>query len=108
MIRKHRCGGDCESCRRGCERSENMKTGSGSELADIARLGDYLSERYTATTLVEKVQNEYDPEYISFFGIGAAMQSFLTKKRDRLGLKITDRDIARIAHAVVERGDIVY
>ena len=113
MLRKHKCGGDCESCRRGCGngriRSENRAmTENGSDLGDIQKLGEYLSERYSARSLITEIRNVYDPNYLALFGVEGAMVSYLTHFRDSLGLRIEMEDIEKMAAAIIEKGDIVY
>lgn len=113
MLRKHKCGGDCESCRRGCGngtiRSDNRAmTDNGSDMEDIRRLADYLSERYTAQSLMVEIRQVYDPNYLAFFGMSGAMESYLTHFRDSLGLHIEREDIRKMAGAIIEKGDITY
>ena len=111
MRLKRKCGGDCGSCRLGCERKEPdvsyNETPNGSDLNDIRALGDYLSQRYTAQSLIAEVREVYDPNYLAFFGVPGAMESYLTHFRDNLGLKIDREDIRTMAHAIVERGDFM-
>ena len=40
-----------------------------SEMEDIRSLGQYLSERYTAQSLIAEVRAVYDPNYLAFFGV---------------------------------------
>ena len=111
MLRKNRCGGDCESCRRGCGgdgriRSMNIeRTEYGSDLSEIRKLGEHLSGNYTARSLIEEVRRVYDPNYLAFFGVHGAMESYLTHFRDSLGLKIDREDIRIMANAITDRGD---
>ena len=110
MKLRKRCGGDCQSCRRGCtDREEPVmspnRTPNGSEMEDIRGLGQYLSERYTAQSLIAEVRRVYDPNYLAFFGVHGAMESYLTHFRDSLGLKIDREDIRIMANAITDRGD---
>lgn len=109
MKLRRKCRGDCESCRLGCERKEPdvsfNETPNGSDMNDIQRLGEYLSERYTAQSLIAEVRELYDPNYLAFFGVPGAMESYLTHFRDSLGLKIDREDIRTMANAIVERGE---
>lgn len=73
---------------------------------DVMGFRDYLAERYTAQELIVFVRENYDPNYLAFFGVGGAMVSYLTHIRDDLGLDISMEDIEKIAGAIVERGDI--
>ena len=113
MLRRHKCGGDCESCRRGCGsgkiRSDNRGlTDNGSDLDDIQKLGQYLSERYTAQTLMVEIRQLYDPTYLALFGMDGAMESYLTHFRDSMRLHIQREDIRKMAAEIVRRGDITY
>ncbi len=112
MLRKKRCGGDCDSCRRGCGEvhSPNVRprTEYGSDLEEIGQLGNYLSERYTAQSLIQEVGRVYDPNYLSWFGMNGAMESYLTHICERLGLRIAGEDVRKLAEKIVERGDITF
>ncbi len=114
MRLRHKCGGDCDSCRLGCRRNvevsgnEKSHTDNGSSLEDIRKLGDYLSDRYTAQSLIAEIRMVYDPNYLAFFGIPGAMESYLTHFRDSMGLHIEREDIKKIASAIIERGDLVF
>ena len=111
MLFRKKCGGDCASCRRGCEEREEPETSynrtpNGSDMSDIQRLGNYLSERYTAQSLIAEVREVYDPNYLAFFGVHGAMESYLTHFRDNLGLHIDREDIRVMANAIVDRGEM--
>ena len=112
MLREKKCGGDCDSCRRGCGEhcSPNVKprTEYGSDLEEIRKLGNNLSERYTARSLVDEISRVCDPNYLAFFGISGATASYLTHFNDRLGLHIAREDIRKMAEKIVERGDITF
>lgn len=75
---------------------------------DLVIMRDYLSSRYTATTLMQEVRGIYDNEYMARFGIRNALQSYLFHIRDKMGLSISSEDIGRISDAVIVRGDITY
>ena len=83
-------------------------TENGSVLGDIRQFGEYLSERYTPTALTMEVSEKYGREYIARFGLKDAMESHLSRISGGLGLSIVQEDIARMASAIVDRGDITY
>ncbi len=103
------CYGDCRRCERDGyirSRNESALTDNGSNLEDIRKLGEYLSERYTVDSLIDEIRRVYDPNYLAFFGIPGAMESYLTHFKDNLGLCIKREDIRMLARAIVERGDM--
>lgn len=75
---------------------------------DVWTLMEYLSSRYNATSLMMEVRELYDPNYLAFFGMRAAMESYLGHIKDRLCLKISKNDLKKIADAIVDRGDITF
>lgn len=75
---------------------------------DVWNLMEYLSDRYDAISLMMEVRRLYDPNYLAFFGMRAALESYLGHITDRLCLNIPGDDLKRIADAIVDRGDITF
>ena len=105
-----RCKGDCTSCRLGCEdrwepAASLNETPNGSDVDDLMRLKDYLSEWYTAQTLIDEVRTRYDKQYLAFFGMPAAVESYLVHIRDSMRLSIDREDLRMLAGRITECGD---
>ena len=103
---RRKCDGDCISCP-GCrQKIKSRNEAPESDPDDISRLRDYLTERYTARSFVQRICEK--PRAIEKHGLLGATENELARICDGQYLCVCDEDIHRIAVALVERGDITY
>ena len=55
---------------------------AGSDPEDLRTLFEALRNGYTASSFVREVRRLYDPNYLAFFGVRGAVESYLTHMRD--------------------------
>ena len=97
-------GGECKGCGKcGNVQAFPFAGTGGSEPSDLMKLRDYLNDRYTAQELIDFVRANYDPNYLTFFGVPGALQSYLTHIKDNLGLKVSQADLEKIANAIANK-----
>lgn len=98
-------GSHCGSCRGGCRDCDEQTTSEAmlwrARYPDITVLGVYLGKRYTPKTLIDEVREFYDPNYLAFFGMCRALESYLTQFKDNLGLTIDQEAIRFLANGLV-------